>query len=384
MIKIVCNKTPVTGTFFNRVYQPLMALTKYYPDEFEVVIASDDGIAEATCGADVYFTCMPSGEPHLNVIKLLKEFNEKEIAEGLPKLHIVCDFDDAPFELVPASIPHSWVMIGDKEYYVKFADGSTLNWMDKKTEINVYGVNYLFDIDRNIKTRASIHEIRGLADAVSVTTDFLRDKYREYNKNVSVLPNMIDLSLYKPQFNPDDTFRLGWVIGGSHYDDYAICKSELISFLKGNDKARLVIMTQMDITADEFGEVSGQVEIVPGVKISQGYHNMFSALNLDCGLAFVDDTEFNKCKSPLKMLEYGACGVPVLASKTLYGDYVKDKENGFLFDGINELRNALYYVSKRKELCKKVGLNAFKYVLDNYSDEIIALKYREFFKGLVK
>lgn len=384
MIKIVCNKPPVTGTFFNRVYQPLMALTRYYPDEFDVVIANDEGIAEATVGADVYFTCSPAGEAHLNVLKMLKEFNVKEVAEGLPKLHIVCDFDDAPYEMVPASIPQSWVNIGDKEYYVKFADGSTLNWIDKKTEINVYGVNYLFDIQRNLKTRASISEIRGLADAVSVTTDFLRGKYRSFNKNVSVLPNMIDFSLYKPQNNPDDTFRLGWVIAGSHYDDYAICKDTFISFLKGNEKARLVIMTQMEITAEEFGDVSGQVEIVPGVKITQGYHNMFSALNLDCGFAFVDDTEFNKCKSPLKMLEYGACGVPVLASNALYGDYVVDKENGFLFDGINELKNALYYVSKRKKLCKEVGLRAHKYVLDNYSDEVIIKKYYEFFKGLVK
>ncbi|MFB9087066.1 glycosyltransferase [Erwinia tracheiphila] len=44
------------------------------------------------------------------------------------------------------------------------------------------------------------------------------------------------------------------------------------------------------------------------------YPATLAALNLDLALAPVEDNIFNACKSNLRLMEYGACGVPVICS----------------------------------------------------------------------
>src|SRR5690606_16872331 len=54
-------------------------------------------------------------------------------------------------------------------------------------------------------------------------------------------------------------------------------------------------------------------EFHPGVPIDK-YSAALAALNLDLALAPVEQNLFNECKSNLRILEYGACGFPVIAS----------------------------------------------------------------------
>jgi hypothetical protein len=54
-------------------------------------------------------------------------------------------------------------------------------------------------------------------------------------------------------------------------------------------------------------------EVHDGVPIEQ-YPAALAALNLDLALAPLEDNTFNACKSNLRLLEYGACGFPVVCS----------------------------------------------------------------------
>ncbi|WP_170800131.1 glycosyltransferase [Stutzerimonas stutzeri] len=54
-------------------------------------------------------------------------------------------------------------------------------------------------------------------------------------------------------------------------------------------------------------------EFHPGVAIHQ-YPAVLASLNLDLALAPLEQNLFNECKSNLRLLEYGACGFPVIAS----------------------------------------------------------------------
>jgi hypothetical protein len=78
-------------------------------------------------------------------MRYLKEYNRKEeIPAGLPKLNIVCDFDDAPPELIPPTNHKAYVYYGLDECDINYADGVTLKWTDKETEINVGGFGVKF------------------------------------------------------------------------------------------------------------------------------------------------------------------------------------------------------------------------------------------------
>lgn len=48
----------------------------------------------------------------------------------------------------------------------------------------------------------------------------------------------------------------------------------------------------------------------------------------DVGIAWVADTPFNRCKSPLRALQYGAAGVPIVASEAAYGEVLSDDYPG--------------------------------------------------------
>ncbi len=47
---------------------------------------------------------------------------------------------------------------------------------------------------------------------------------------------------------------------------------------------------------------------------ADAYPQKLASLNLDLALAPLEDTLFNRCKSDLRLLEYGACGYPVICS----------------------------------------------------------------------
>ncbi|MBN0063488.1 hypothetical protein JTL66_35335, partial [Pseudomonas aeruginosa] len=54
-------------------------------------------------------------------------------------------------------------------------------------------------------------------------------------------------------------------------------------------------------------------EVHAGVPIER-YPRALAALDLDLALAPVEQNLFNECKSNLRLLEYGACGFPVVCS----------------------------------------------------------------------
>jgi hypothetical protein len=54
-------------------------------------------------------------------------------------------------------------------------------------------------------------------------------------------------------------------------------------------------------------------EFHPGVAI-EDYPARLAALDLDLAIAPLEDNQFNRCKSNLRLLELGACGYPVVCS----------------------------------------------------------------------
>lgn len=99
--------------------------------------------------------------------------------------------------------------------------------------------------------------------------------------------------------------RVGWAGGNSHRGDLEL------------------IVDVVRELADEvdwvfFGMCPDKLrpyvkELHSGIAISQ-YPAALAALDLDLALAPLEDNVFNACKSNLRLLEYGACGFPVVCS----------------------------------------------------------------------
>lgn len=152
---------------------------------------------------------------------------------------------------------------------------------------------------------------RGLSyvDRFVVSTDVMAEAFADFHSDIRIVKNRLDprwwrgmpTSARRTSMKP----RVGWAGGSSHTGD-------------------------LDLVADVIKELANEVEWVffgmcpdklkpyiheyhEGVAIER-YARKLASLDLDLAIAPVEQNLFNECKSNLRLLEYGACGFPVVCS----------------------------------------------------------------------
>lgn len=161
--------------------------------------------------------------------------------------------------------------------------------------------------------RARLMRSIGLCDRLVVSTEPLAHQYRNANGDVRVVPNRLPIAMWgptPPQRIANTEKRkpvVGWAGGVGHLGDL-----ELI--------AQVVRDTADQIDWVFFGMCPDNVR--PYIKAfhegvpTLSYPQRLMALMQDWDLAVapLEVNAFNECKSNLRLLEYGWCGVPVLCS----------------------------------------------------------------------
>jgi len=152
---------------------------------------------------------------------------------------------------------------------------------------------------------------RGLSyvDRFVVSTDVMAEAFAEFHQDIRIVKNRLDPRWWgSPPTSARRTSskpRVGWAGGASHTGDLEMIADvvkeladevEWVFFGMCPDKLKPYI--------HEFHE---------GVAIER-YAKKLASLNLDLALAPVEQNLFNECKSNLRLLEYGACGFPVICS----------------------------------------------------------------------
>lgn len=158
------------------------------------------------------------------------------------------------------------------------------------------------DILRTIKRGCSY------VDRFVVSTEALAEAFAGIHSDICVVPNRLPAGWWRglsTRRRQGARPRVGWAGGVSHSGD-------------------------LDLIVDVVRELAGEVEWVffgmcpdklrpyvnefyAGVDIER-YPQRLADLGLDLALAPVEQNLFNECKSNLRLLEYGACGFPVICS----------------------------------------------------------------------
>lgn len=150
----------------------------------------------------------------------------------------------------------------------------------------------------------------GLCDRLVVSTQPLADALSGMNRDIRVVPNMLAPHLWLGLNSRRQTSvrpRVGWAGGTSHRGDL-----ELI--------ADVVKELANDVDWVFFGMCPEALR--PYIKEFHGgvsmdlYPEKLASLDLDLALAPLEENLFNDCKSNLRLLEYGACGFPVICADT--------------------------------------------------------------------
>jgi glycosyltransferase involved in cell wall biosynthesis/GT2 family glycosyltransferase len=144
-------------------------------------------------------------------------------------------------------------------------------------------------------------------DRLVVSTPALAQAYGSQARDVRVIPNAIDLARWPaPVARPERRrLRVGWAGAAQHLHDLRL------------------IAPVVEATADEFEWVffglcppemrAWAAEVHPMVPVGR-YPGRLARLGFDIAVAPLVDHPFNRAKSALKVLEYGALALPVVAS----------------------------------------------------------------------
>jgi glycosyltransferase involved in cell wall biosynthesis len=201
---------------------------------------------------------------------------------------------------------------------------STIGMVEKLKEMGkkvVYEVDDAFDVLETWhpqyaawgreKVDQSIRMMQ-LADLVTTSTPWLAEHFRKYNPNIQVIPNLLDLSVWPQAVRAENrsTFRIVWAGAKSHKGDLDLVASALEKFAKICPSARIVFFGQMP---DGFDVPESQVEYHEAVDF-EDYPEKLASLDADVAIAPLSECEFNRGKSNLRIIQYMACGWPVIAS----------------------------------------------------------------------
>lgn len=156
-----------------------------------------------------------------------------------------------------------------------------------------------------------------MADVVTVTTPLLAAKVREYNRNVVVIPNALPFD--QGQFTKSNDKTSGtpfvYVGGASHYDDLA-----LLQGLYGD--LTIAGFHNEEIEWHRIKSLCGGATFKNALPTSE-YMKAYNGHRV--AIAPLVDNAFNNCKSNIKILEAGAKGIPVIASRCFPYDNPVDK-----------------------------------------------------------
>ena len=173
------------------------------------------------------------------------------------------------------------------------------------------------------------------ADAITVSTEPLRNAMRRYNDRVFVIPNAIDERLWlRPKVarvrEANDKIRALYMGGISHQPDLALLENS-VRLLKQEFDFQLDVV---GVTSEPGPSPWFRCIPVPD-DVSASYRRFAEWLPIagtwDFALAPLHESHFNASKSPIKIYEYASLELPAVASDVCpYREVIKDGENGLL------------------------------------------------------
>lgn len=190
--------------------------------------------------------------------------------------------------------------------------------------------DYLLDIDptnpcaeeySKVAVQDGIADYFALSDAMVVSTDRLKVKYSQFlpADSIFVVPNHLDYKVWDEHLKfreankpTDKVVRVGWHGSATHFRDLAEIAPALFDILSSTSNVRLVVVGwNFTKYFPKFKKVREKIEFRDWGEPQDFGRKLY---DIDIGLAPLALTEFNRCKSHIKHLEYSALGIPTIAT----------------------------------------------------------------------
>lgn len=215
------------------------------------------------------------------------------------------------------------------------------------------------------RTVPHIRDLLPKVNLVTVTTDALGERIREFNPNVITIPNFLDESAIKRPGLSSDPLKTVIAFMGtpSHTPDLELIEEVLF---KLHDKHKSAVQFIFWGCSGTRLEKLGR--IVPFDDCYASFLANLSNTHFDIGLAPLADNPFNRCKSNIKWLEYSAFGrAGIYSNLEPYSGSVEHGKTGILAGtDPNDWLDALEYLIRHPAERQAMGRAARKDVFTRF------------------
>jgi glycosyltransferase involved in cell wall biosynthesis len=185
--------------------------------------------------------------------------------------------------------------------------------------------NPSYGIYSNPIAHDSIQHCLQIANLVTVSTEPLAERMRKYNKNVVVIGNHIDESMLAMERPKRDRLTIGWAGGTSHIKD----------IMSASYGLKRIMDWHKDVDVHFIGaDLRFAIKTPRPIRFTGWTSNTteyYQNIDFDIGIAPLVPTRFAEAKSHIKPLEYGALGIPCVATDVYpYSNFIIDGVTGFL------------------------------------------------------
>jgi glycosyltransferase involved in cell wall biosynthesis len=246
--------------------------------------------------------------------------------------------------------------------------------------------------------RQTVNRMMGWSDGLIVTTPHLKEVYEKFNPNIHIVENSLDFKGDRKYVGWDTVsvrkhrgIRIGWIGGRSHFNDLMMVAPALREILLEYPEVTLVLVNsalqpschELDIPYP-FQGLSNVHYADRSVSINR-FPMFMASFGMDIGIAPLVDCNFNRSKSNLRWLEYGALKIPCVASSiSHFSQTVKDGKDGILVKN-NDLqiwKDSLKMLIEDAGLRQEIGRQAYKRVKKDFNIKTNAAKYVRLLKKI--
>ncbi len=210
-----------------------------------------------------------------------------------------------------------------------------------------------------------IDKVMSIADVVIVGNEYLANRAKENNdKNVIIVPTVVDINRYRTVGSTiDHPFTVGW-IGSPQTVKYVKNIQNVLQELSEQRDVRIVMVGagehNFDNSSFEIRKWSESTEVA-------------DIQSFDIGIMPLLDSPWEKGKCGFKLIQYMACGKPVIASPVgVNVNIIIDGVNGYLAKDKEEWIKYLRILKGDASLRNKMGIEGRKLVEEKYSLQVIA------------
>jgi glycosyltransferase involved in cell wall biosynthesis len=220
-----------------------------------------------------------------------------------------------------------------------------------------------------------ISKIMHSAQIVVAGNPYIADYAKQSGaEKVVILPSTVDTKRYQvSKMQADSVIKIGW-IGSPGTVKYLELMLPIFERCLG-EKMKLII-----VGSDTPDTLHGlPIENIPWSEESE----VQSIQSFDIGIMPLTDNPFERGKCGYKLIQYMACGIPVIASPVGVNTEIVDHgKNGFLASNENEWLDAITKLEIDESLRHYMGQNGRKLVEEKYSLHTCSQKLLSMFEGL--